>query len=53
MERIDVIVGKDIITARKKEVELNQNIAVLRVVDAEVIEFYSKGQDLDIAQHVI
>lgn len=53
MERIDVIVDKDIITARKKEVELNQNIAVCRVDDAEVIEFYSKGIDLEVAQHII
>lgn len=53
MERIDVIVDKDIITSRKKEVELNQNLAVCRVDDAEVIEFYSKGMDLDVAQHLI
>ena len=53
MEKIDVIVDKDIITARKKEVELNQNLAVYRVADVEMIELYGKGQDVEIAQHLI
>lgn len=53
MERVDVIEDKNIITARKKEVELNPNLAVCRIDDTEVIEFYGRGMDFDIAQHLV